>query len=186
MKHTHDIDRRRFLTVSALAGGGLLIGMHVRLGKLDAEELVATSAADFAPNAFISISSSGAVSLIAPNSEMGQGAKTSLPMIVAEELDVAWEQVTITQGDLNPAYGRQFAVGSQSTPSNFTPLRRAGATARAMLVEAAAQTWDVPASECTTESGVVIHRASNRRATYGELATKATSLTPPTNVPLKD
>jgi len=186
MKHTHDIDRRRFLTVGALAGGGMLIGMHVRLGKLDAEALSAASAADFTPNVFISISPNGAVTLIAPNSEMGQGAKTSLPMIIAEELDVAWEKVTIAQGDLNPAYGRQFSVGSQSTPSNFTPLRRAGATARAMLVEAAAQTWGVPASECTTESGTVMHRASNRRATHGELATKAASLTPPTDVPLKD
>jgi len=189
MKPTSDspraIDRRHFVKVSALAGGGLLIGTYVRLGELGAAEPVA-AAADFAPNAFISISSSGAVSLIAPNSEMGQGVKTSLPMIVAEELDVAWEQVTVTQGDLNPAYGRQTSVGSQSTPSNFAPLRRAGATARAMLVQAAAQTWGVPTSECTTERGTVIHRASNRRATYGELATKAASLTPPANVALKD
>jgi isoquinoline 1-oxidoreductase beta subunit len=188
MKPTPDsplMDRRHFVKVSALAGGGLLIGTYVRLGELDAAEPLA-AAADFAPNAFISISSSGAVSLIAPNSEMGQGVKTSLPMIVAEELDVAWEQVTVTQGDLNPAYGRQTSVGSQSTPSNFLPLRRAGATARAMLVQAAAQTWGVPASECTTEKGSVIHRASNRRATYGELATKAASLTPPANAPLKD
>jgi isoquinoline 1-oxidoreductase beta subunit len=188
MKHTSDspraIDRRHFVKVSALAGGGLLIGTYVRLGELGAAEPLA--AADFAPNAFISISSSGAVSLIAPNSEMGQGVKTSLPMIVAEELDVAWEQVTVTQGDLNPAYGRQTSVGSQSTPSNFLPLRRAGATARAMLVQAAAQTWGVPAGECTTEKGTVIHRASNRRATYGELATKAASLTTPANVVLKD
>ena len=186
MKHTPDMDRRRFLTVSALAGGGLLIGTHVHLGKLDAAELTPASVGDFAPNAFISVSSTGAVSIIAPNSEMGQGVKTSLPMIVAEELDVDWAKVTITQGDLNPAYGRQFSVGSQSTPSNFLPLRRAGATARAMLVEAAAQTWGVPASECTTERGTVIHRGSNRRASYGELARKAASLTPPTNVPLKD
>jgi isoquinoline 1-oxidoreductase beta subunit len=107
-------------------------------------------------------------------------------MIVAEELDVAWEAVTIVQGDLNPAYGRQMSVGSQSTPTNFAPLRRAGATARAVLVQAAAQMWGVPAGECTTESGTVVHRASNRRATYGELATKAASITPPANVPLKD
>ncbi|HEY9226109.1 MAG TPA: molybdopterin cofactor-binding domain-containing protein, partial [Gemmatimonadaceae bacterium] len=184
MTHTPVMDRRQFVRVGALAGGGLLIGTIVRFGDLGAEE--PSAAADFVPNAFISISSSGAVSIIAPNSEMGQGVKTSLPMIVAEELDVAWEQVTITQGDLNPAYGRQTSVGSQSTPSNFLPLRRAGATARAMLVLAAAETWGVPAGECTTEGGAVVHRASNRRATYGALATKAASLTPPANVPLKD
>jgi isoquinoline 1-oxidoreductase beta subunit len=180
------MDRRHFVKVSALAGGGLLIGARVWLGDLVAAEPLSAPAGDFTPNAFISISSSGAVSIIAPNSEMGQGVKTSLPMIVAEELDVAWATVTITQGDLNPAYGRQFSVGSQSTPTNFAPLRRAGATARAVLVEAAAQTWGVPAGECITESGAVIHRASNRRATYGELATKAASLTPPADVPLKD
>jgi isoquinoline 1-oxidoreductase beta subunit len=188
MKPTTDaplIDRRRFVKVSALAGGGLLIGTYVHLGELDAAEPL-PAAADFAPNAFISISSTGAVSLIAPNSEMGQGVKTSLPMIVAEELDVAWEQVTVTQGDLNPAYGRQTSVGSQSTPSNFMPLRRAGATARAMLVEAAAEKWNVPAAECATDRGVVIHAASNRRATYGELATKAASLAPPLDPRLKD
>jgi isoquinoline 1-oxidoreductase beta subunit len=179
------MDRRQFVKVGALAGGGLLISTYIRFGELGAAE-PAAAAADFTPNAFISISSSGAISIVAPNSEMGQGVKTSLPMIVAEELDVPWERVTITQGDLNPAYGRQMSVGSQSTPSNFLPLRRAGATARAVLIQAAAETWNVPAAECTTESGAVIHRASNRRAAYGELATKAASLTPPGNAPLKD
>src|SRR6476619_1721500 len=124
------IDRREFVKISALAGGGLLIGTQLRLGDLGAAEPPAVPVADFTPNAFISISASGAVSIIAPNSEMGQGIKTSLPMIVAEELDVPWEQVTVVQGDLNPAYGRQSSVGSQSTPSNFGPMRRAGATAR--------------------------------------------------------
>ena len=177
--------RRDFVKVSALVGGGLLVGTRVWHGELSAAESP-TPATDFTPNAFISISSTDAVSIIAPNSEMGQGVKTSLPMIVAEELDVAWEMVTITQGDLNPAYGRQFSVGSQSTPTNFAPLRRAGATARALLVQAAAQTWGVPAGECTTESGAVFHRASNRRATYGALATKAASITPTPDVSLKN
>jgi isoquinoline 1-oxidoreductase beta subunit len=187
MKHTTEVmDRRQFVKVGALAGGGLLIGTQVLFGELGAAEVMPTAAADFTPNAFISISSSGAISIIAPNSEMGQGIKTSLPMIVAEELDVAWEQVTITQGDLNPAYGRQFSVGSLSTPANYLPLRRAGATARVMLIQAAAQSWSVPAGECTTESGAVLHRASNRRATYGSLAATAASLTPPANAPLKD
>lgn len=185
------LSRRQFLKLSAMAGGGLLIGTYLHFGSSTAlAEGAAPSAAagtmDFAPNVFIRIAPSGAVSLIAPNTEMGQGAKTALPMIIAEELDVAWDQVTITQGDFNPAYGRQFAVGSSSTPGNFRPLREAGATARAMLVEAAAQTWGVPAGECTTELGAVRHAASNRRLTYGELTTKAATLPVPTQVRLKD
>ena len=181
------VDRRQFIKVSALAGGGLLIGTYLRFGEsIASAETVPGAAEAFAPNAFISIASSGAVSIIAPNSEMGQGIKTGLPMIVAEELDVAWEHVTIVQGDLNPAYGRQFSVGSGSTVANFTPLRVAGATARAMLVAAAAQTWGVPERECTTERSTVTHAASKRRATYGELAAKAAALTPPTNAPLKN
>jgi len=181
------VDRRRFIKVSALAGGGLLVGTHLRFGNASAfAEEAPVIAGNFAPNAFISIASSGAVSIIAPNSEMGQGIKTGLPMIVAEELDVAWEQVTIVQGDLNPVYGRQSSVGSGSTIANYTPLRVAGATARAMLIEAAAQTWGVPANECTTERSTVIHATSKRRATYGELAAKAATLTPPPSAPLKD
>jgi isoquinoline 1-oxidoreductase beta subunit len=179
------MDRRGFVKVGALIGGGLLVSTYIRHGDLSAEELSAP-AGDFAPNAFISISPLGVVTIVAPNSEMGQGVKTGLPMIVAEELDVPWEQVVVRQGDLNPAFGRQFSVGSQSTVSNFAPLRRAGATARAVLVAAAAQTWAVPESECSTENGAVLHAASKRRATYGELVTKAASLTPPANAPLKD
>src|SRR5207244_10285976 len=126
--------------ISALAGGGLLVGTYLRVGDSSVfAETTSATATNFSPNAFISIAPSGAVSLIAPNSEMGQGAKTALPMIIADELDVAWEQVTITKGDLNPAYGRQFAVGSGSTPGNYAPLRKAGAPAGAMLIEAAAQ-----------------------------------------------
>jgi isoquinoline 1-oxidoreductase beta subunit len=181
------VDRRAFIKVSALAGGGLLVGTYLRFGPSSAFAETPSLAADsFAPNAFISIAPSGAVSIIAPNSEMGQGIKTSLPMIVAEELDVPFEQVTIVQGDLNPAYGRQFSVGSMSTPTNFVPLRRAGAMARAMLVEAAAQTWGVPSAQCSTEKGAVVHGASKRRATYGSLAAKASMLTPPADAPLKD
>jgi isoquinoline 1-oxidoreductase beta subunit len=179
------MERRDFVKVGALVGGGLVVSTWVDLDAIATAEAWAAPA-DFSPNAFITISPSNAVTIIAPNSEMGQGIKTSLPMIVAEELDVAWDQVTIRQGDLNPAYGRQFSVGSQSTPSNFAPMRRAGATARAVLVQAAAETWNVPADQLTTENGTVQHRASNRRATYGELSAKAATLTAPANVALKD
>jgi isoquinoline 1-oxidoreductase subunit beta len=181
------VDRRQFIKVTALAGGGMLIGTYLRFGSSKAYAQTAPVGADaFTPNAFISIAPNGAVSIIAPNSEMGQGIKTGLPMIVAEELDVAWENVTIVQGDLNPAYGRQASVGSGSTIGNFAPLRTAGATARAMLVAAAAQTWGVPESECTTERSTVVHAASKKRATYGELVAKAATLTPPANAPLKN
>jgi len=195
-QHDRLLDRRQFITISALAGGGLLVA-----SALDAADFLAVAeaapttgltptgvvpAADFAPNVFVSIAPSGAVTLVAPNSEMGQGIKTSLPMIIAEELDVKWEQVTVVQGDLNPAYGRQFSVGSQSTVANYAAMRRAGAAARAVLIEAAAQEWNVSASECTTADGVVTHAASNRTATYGALATKAAQLQVPANVPLKD
>jgi isoquinoline 1-oxidoreductase beta subunit len=180
------VDRRAFIKVSALAGGGLLVGTYLRFGPAAAFAEGVPAAENFTPNAFISISSSGAVSIIAPNSEMGQGIKTSLPMIVAEELDVPWEQVTIVQGDLNPAYGRQMSVGSQSTPTNYAPMRRAGATARAMLVAAAAQTWGVSPAECSTDKGAVIHASTKRRATYGDLAAQASTLEPPADAPLKD
>ena len=195
---THDsnsgassMDRRQFIKISALAGGGLLVAS----GFDSAEHLAVSQAAptsglapvaDFAPNVFVSIAPSGVVTLIAPNSEMGQGIKTSLPMIIAEELDVKWEQVIVVQGDLNPAYGRQFSVGSGSTVANFVAMRRAGAAARAVLVEAAAQEWNVNASDCTTADGVVTHAASKRTATYGALATKAAQLPAPANVTLKD
>jgi isoquinoline 1-oxidoreductase beta subunit len=185
------IDRRQFIKISGLVGGGLMVA-----SALDtAEAMVAGQAApttglapvvDFAPNVFVSIAPSGAVTLIAPNSEMGQGIKTSLPMIIAEELDVKWEQVTVVQGDLNPAYGRQFSVGSGSTVANYMAMRRAGAAARAVLVEAAAQEWKVNASECTTADGMVMHAATNKKVSYGALATKAAQLPPPVTLTLKD
>jgi len=180
-----EIGRRSFIKVSALAGGGLLVGLRWGVGESLAQT-AAVSATNFVPNAFISISSNGAVALIAPNSEMGQGAKTALPMIIAEELDVPWSSVTVYQGDLNPAYGRQAAVGSGSTPGNYAPLRQAGASARALLVSAAAQTWGVSESECTTTNGAVLHAASNRSVKYGDLLAKAATMPPPVNVTLKD
>lgn len=178
--------RRDFLKASLIVGAYLNFGYNWSRAAEAGAAAPTSGAAEFKPNAFIRIAPTGAVSLIAPNSEMGQGAKTALPMIIAEELDVPWAQVTIAQGDLNPAYGRQMAVGSGSTPGNFMPLRQAGATARALLIAAAAQTWSVPAGECTTENGAVVHAASQRRAPYGELVALAATLPPPEHVALKD
>jgi len=131
----------------------------------------------FAPNAFIRITPDGAVTIFATRPEIGQGIKTSLPMIVAEELEVDWQSVTVRSAPFDPAsFGPQVAGGSTSTPASYLTMRRVGATARTMLVEAAAQTWGVPASECYAESGTVLHRPSGKKLTYGTLTAKAATL----------
>ena len=185
---TGNLDRRNFLKVTALAGGGLVIGTYLDFGLSTADAAFGGAGTPPDPNAFIRISPDGKVALMAPNSEMGQGAKTALPMIIAEELDVPWSSVTVYQADLNSAYGSQSAVGSGSTTGNFTRLRQAGAMGRAMLISAAAQKWSVPEADCTTANGVVLHQASGRKATYGELATAAAALPAPAaaGVPLKN
>ena len=193
------VSRRDFVRVTALAGGGLLIGtwLDSRLaGALAAQAAPASAgtaaaavADEFSPNAFIRIAASGAVTVVAKNPEIGQGIKTMLPMLVAEELDVPWESITIEQADSDPArYGAQFAGGSTATPNNWEPLRRAGATGRHMLVAAAAQALGVPAAELTTSGGAVHHHASRRRLGYGALAARAATMPVPdaASVRLKD
>jgi isoquinoline 1-oxidoreductase beta subunit len=169
MTHT---DRRGFFKTTALAGGGFLLG-----GWLP-EKAVArkAAAAAFTPNVFIRITPQGAVTLFAKTPEIGQGVKTTLPMIVAEELEVDWEKVTVEQGAVDPRFGGQTAGGSTTIPSNYDRLRRLGAVAKTMLVTAAANTWQVPVDECAAASGVVSHAKSGRKLTYGELAEAASKL----------
>jgi len=168
------LSRRDFIRVTSLAGGGFALSLALP-GYAQGQALDDT-ARIFSPNPFIKITPANIITILAKNPETGQGAKTHLPMIVAEELDADFSRVVIEQAQLRPDVGAQFAGGSRSTPDNYLPLRRAGATARAMLVEAAAQTWGVRANELTTEKGVVYHRASGRSLTYGDLATKAATL----------
>jgi isoquinoline 1-oxidoreductase subunit beta len=179
---TYTLDRREFLRVSGIAGGGLLLGAWLDFGRdgvLEARE-VTREQADFSPNAFIRITPDGAITVMAKNPEVGQGIKTMLPMLIAEELDVDFHAITIEQAMSDETkYGRQVAGGSTATPTNWEPLRKAGAAGRQMLVAAAAAAWNVPAAECTTASGVVYHRASNRQMTYGALATAAAAMPVP-------
>ena len=182
--------RRSFLKISSAATGGILFALHA--DPLDLFSQVTTQIPpkqNFVAAAFVHVSPDNIVTITAKNPEVGQGVKTMLPMLIAEELDVAWKDVRVQQADLDETkYGRQVAGGSTSTPVNWDPLRRVGAACRAVFVTAAAQTWSVPESDLRTSSGRVLHPASNRTATYGSLADKAATLTPPDlkSVKLKD
>jgi isoquinoline 1-oxidoreductase beta subunit len=182
--------RRRFLGTSAGAGAALLLGVQAggAIAALPATGRADGAAGDFVPNAFIRIGTDGRVTLVSKQPEIGQGIKTSLPMVLAEELDVDWKTVRVVQGDLNPVYGSQGAGGSTSTPANYDNFHRLGATARTMLVQAAARTWNVPAPECRAENGAVVHGASGRRLGYGALVRTAAALPVPAaaDVVLKD
>jgi isoquinoline 1-oxidoreductase beta subunit len=180
------LPRRQFLRTGAGAAGGLLVAVTLPDAARRALAAGPGTAPGAALTAFVEIAPDGTITIAAKNPEIGQGVKTALPMIVAEELDAAWERVRVVQADLDPRFGDQFAGGSTAISENWTALRRAGATARQLLIAAAAQRWGVEAGTCVTEPGVVVHRASGRRLEYGALAAAASRLPVPEEVPLKD
>jgi isoquinoline 1-oxidoreductase subunit beta len=173
------LDRRSFLRLTGIAGAGLVLAAGAA-GRLQATALPTgqTAAPGFTPNVFVRIAADGIV-IHAPNPEIGQGVKTALPMLLAEELDAAWGDVRVEQAPIGSSYGMQFAGGSRSVPMAWEPLRRAGATARHMLMAAAAAHWNVPAAELRTLDSHVLHAPSGRRISYMDLAETAAGLSPP-------
>lgn len=185
------LDRREFLRASAAVGGGLLISLYVPELELARAQSPATGGKVFAPNAFVRIGTDEIVTVIANHSEMGQGVYTSLPMLLNEELEADWSKVRVEPAPVDAAYnhtafGIQMTGGSTTTTSEWERYRKMGAAARVMLVQAAAQQWNVPAGSCHVEKGVVIHAASGKKASYGSLANAAAAIPVPSNVPLKD
>ena len=182
------VKRREFLKFSLAASGGLLIGVYLPGASKLASAEESTNA--FMPNAFVRIGTDERVTVIVNHSEMGQGVYTSLPMLLAEELDADWSKVSFESAPVDPKYnhpvfGMQITGGSSSVWSGLEQFRQAGATARAMLVAAAAQRWNTDPASCRAESGAVFD-TSNRKLTYGQLVAEAAKLPPPAQVQLKD
>ncbi len=176
------ISRRQFIAGGAVAGTGLVLAFYLprhRPHFFAGEQ-------HFAPNAYLQIAPDGKVTIVVARSEMGQGVRTSLPMILAEELDADWSQIVIQQAGASTLFGDQTTGGSASVRTTWDPMRQAGAAAREMLVTAAAQKWSVPVAECSTEKGFVLHAASNQRESYGELVERAAKLPVPKEPKLKE
>src|SRR6266436_6598949 len=183
------VGRREFIRTGAAIGGGLLVSLYAPLPDGSGSALAAEEKG-IAVNAFVRIGTDESVTVISAHSEMGQGIYTSLPMLLNEELQADWSKIHVEAAPVDkvynhPVFGMQMTGGSTTSPAEWERYRKVGATARIMLVEAAATKWGVEASSCRVEKGVVIHGATGRRATYGSLANAAAQLTAPADVPLK-
>ncbi|MDB5246031.1 MAG: xanthine dehydrogenase family protein molybdopterin-binding subunit [Segetibacter sp.] len=181
--------RREFLKISSLTTGGLLLGFSWLSAEAKAPVVVneaAGAAGGLGFNSYLSISTDGTITILSPNPELGQNIMTSFPMIVAEELDADWTKVKVLQAPLDSKFDRQVTGGSGAVPHSWKLLRNAGATARFMLIQAAAQRWSVPVEECTAADGFVIHSKTGNKLGYGELAEDASKLEVPKDVKLKD
>jgi len=172
------LSRREFVAAGVAAGAGLVIGFYLpHKGRSESES--------FSPNAYLRITPDSKVTIVVARSEMGQGVRTALPMILAEELEADWKQIEIEQAGASTLFGDQTTGGSASVRTTWDPMRKAGAAAREMLISAAALMWNVPGSSCTAENSHIKHAATNRSLSYGELVSKAATLPIPTDVPLK-
>ncbi len=181
--------RRSFLKSSAVAGGGMMLGFSwlASCQSKTEEEVMAMPKEWFEINSYLKIGDNGIVTILSPNPEFGQNVRTSMPMLIAEELDVDWKNVIVEQANYHPEnYGFQFTGGSRGIMSRWEPLRMTGASARHMLREAAAKAWQVPLEEITTDAGVLYHKVSNKSAGYGEMASAAAEIPVPEEVKLKE
>lgn len=179
--------RRNFLKISSLTTGGLLIGFNWFDNSVKAAVVAGNEAKEtIAFNSYLSIATDGTITIYSPNPELGQNIKTSFPMVVAEELEADWTKVKVEQAMLDNKFDRQLTGGSGAVPHSWMRLRKAGATAKYVLIQAAAQKWNVDPSTCYAENCFVIHKPSGNRLGYGELATEASKITVPSDVPLKD
>ena len=181
-------NRRSFFKASALAGGGMMLGFSwLASCKPTPAQVKEMPSEWFDMNAFLKVGDNGIVTIMSPNPEIGQNVKTSMPMIVAEELDVNWEDVVVEQAGLDgQKFTRQLAGGSQSIRQGWESLRMAGATARRMLLEAAAVQMSVPVSELSTDAGIIKHEGSGKTLGYGEVASAAGGMKVPEEIQLKD
>jgi CO/xanthine dehydrogenase Mo-binding subunit len=172
------LSRREFVAAGVAAGAGLVIGFYLPHKTSSHEQ-------SFSPNAYLRITPDNKVTVVVARSEMGQGVRTALPMILAEELEADWHQIEIEQAGASTLFGDQTTGGSASIRTTWDPMRKAGAAAREMLIIAAALTWSVPRSSCAAENGRIKHAATNRSLSYGELVSKAATLPVPTDLPFK-
>ena len=179
MQTSENTSRRDFIKIAAAAGGGLFLGFNwtgttAAPIVVDAKALAA-GMVNF--NSYLSIGTDNIITIVSPNPEIGQGIKTAFPMVVAEELDADWKQVKTVQGHLDPSkYERQVTGGSGAVPHSWERLRKAGASARYLLIGAAANRWKVDAASCSTDNGKVFHKASGKSLSYGELAEEASKI----------
>ena len=188
MNAIENVSRRRFLTGGIVAAGALVLGMRYFPKIAAGDELPHDTNADHAtlhPSVYMGIDADGTIWIVAHRSEMGTTSRTTLPLVVADALDADWKRVKIEQAIGDQRYGEQNTDGSHWIRGFYNVMREAGATARFMLIQAAAQQWDVPAAECETDLHVVVHRSTNRRAGYGELATAASRFPVPKREELK-
>lgn len=188
MSTLNNTSRRNFLKISSITGGGLLLGFSWFDAGAEMPSVItaANTAANLEFNSFLSIASDGVITIFSPNPELGQNIMTSFPMVVAEELDADWKNVKVVQAPLDKKFDRQVTGGSGAVPHSWKKLRTAGASARYLLIAAAAKRWNVDAGECTASNSFVIHSKTGNKLSYGELAEEASKFTVPADISFKN